>query len=71
MTEQTKTPLSQTMLSATTLSALMQEALPEGGVLLPEQKPHMEIMDETTGDVWMSVDGVTQQQFKEFVLPDN
>ena len=58
-------------LSETMLSALMQEALPEDGVWLPEQKPHMEIMDETTGDVWMSVDGVTPQQFKAFALPNS
>lgn len=58
-------------LSPTTLSALMQEALPEGGVLLPEQRQHMEIMDEATADVWMTVDTVTQQQFDEFPLPEN
>lgn len=60
-----------TILSETKLSQLMQEALPEGGVLLPEQKKHMEIMDETTADVWMTVDEVTHQQFDEFALPKN
>lgn len=57
--------------TSASLSALMQEALPEGGVLLPEQRPHMEIMDETTMGVWMTVDAVTQKQFDEFPLPDN
>ena len=58
-------------LSETKLSQLMQEALPDGGVLLPEQKKHMEIMDETTADVWMTADTVTQQQFDDFPLQDN
>lgn len=60
-----------TKLSQTTLTALMQDALPEGGILLPEQRHHMEIMDEATTDVWMTVDSVTPQQFKEFPLPNN
>lgn len=60
-----------TVQSKTTLSALMQEALPEGGVLLPEQREHMDIMDETTADVWMTIDAVTQQQFDECPLADN
>jgi hypothetical protein len=31
----------------------------------------MEIMDEANANVWMTVDAVTQQQFDEFVLPQN
>jgi hypothetical protein len=53
------------------LTQLMHEALPEGGVWLPDQKPHMEVMDEDTGNVWMTVDGVTQQQFADFKLEEN
>ena len=53
------------------LSAMMQQALPEGGVWLPERKNHMEIMDQSTSDVWMSVEAVTDEQFLEFPLPAN
>jgi hypothetical protein len=49
----------------------MQQALPEGGVWLPEQKKRMEIIDEATADVWVTVDEVTQEQFDEFLLPRN
>lgn len=45
--------------------------MPDGGVLLPEKKPHMEVIDQETGNVWMSVDGVSEQQFTDFELADN
>ena len=53
----------------TELSKLMQQGLPEGGVLLPERKTHMEVLDESSGNVWMSVDSISQQQFDTFELP--
>ena len=53
------------------LAKLMQQVLPEGGVWIPEQKMHMEIMDAASANVWMTVDAVTQEQFDEFVLPEN
>jgi len=32
------------------LTVLMKQKLPEGGVYLAEQKPHMEVIDEVTGN---------------------
>ena len=53
------------------LSLLMQQMLPDGGVWLPEKKAHMEIMDQSNTNVWMTVDAVSQQQFDDYSPPDN
>ena len=53
------------------LTTLMQQKLPKGGVYLAEQKPHMEVIDEVTGNVWMSVEAVSQEQFDAFELAEN
>ncbi|MEM7361165.1 MAG: hypothetical protein AAF431_18905 [Pseudomonadota bacterium] len=53
------------------LSQLMQERLPAGGVLIPERRMHMEVMDEITANVWMSIDEVSQDQFHSFELEEN
>ena len=47
------------------LQTLMQEQLPEGGVAIPGARDaHMEVIDITTGRVWMSVDAATQQDYE-------
>jgi hypothetical protein len=46
------------------LQTLMQEQLPEGGVMVGGGRdPHIEVFEVATGRVWMSVDPATQQDY--------
>ncbi len=46
------------------LEQLMLKHLPEGGVRVPGSRDlHMEIMEAATGQVWMSLEVVTQEDF--------
>ena len=55
-----------------TLSSLMQEQVASGGVIIPGGRDlHMEVMDTRTGQVWMSFEAVTQQDFDSLELGDS
>ncbi len=46
------------------LKNLMQEYLPVGGICVPgARESHMEILEVATGQVWMSLEVVTQEDF--------
>jgi hypothetical protein len=46
------------------LQTLMQEQLQDGGVVIPGGRdPHMEVIEVTTGQVWMSVEPASQQEY--------
>jgi hypothetical protein len=48
----------------TSLQSLMQEQLPEGGVAIPYGRNlHIEVVEKATGQVWMSVESATQQDY--------
>ncbi len=54
-----------------TLTELIQDHLPEGGVIVPGgQDLHMEVIDTATNMVWMSYDVVTQKDFDDLELGD-
>ena len=47
-----------------TLQGLMQEHLPEGGVAIPDgRNTHVELVEVATGQVWMSVEPATKQDY--------
>lgn len=54
------------------LSALMRKQLLAGGVIIPGACDlHMEVMDTTTGLVWMSVEVASQQDYNDLRLDDS
>ena len=47
-----------------TLQGMMQEQLPEGGVAIPDgRNTHVELVEVATGQVWMSVEPATKQDY--------
>lgn len=61
----------QRLILMTKLIQMMRQKSPDGGLLLAERKTHMEVMDEATGNVWMTVNSVTEQEFDDFELAEN
>ena len=50
--------------SLKTLQGMMQAELPEGGVAIPDgRNTHVEVVDVATGQVWMSVEPATKQDY--------
>lgn len=50
------------------LHKLMQEQLPEGGVMVGGGRdPHIEVIEVATGRVWMSVDPATRQDYDDLL----
>ena len=46
------------------LQSLMQEQLPEGGIAIPDGRAlHMEVIEKSTGRVWMSLEPASQQDY--------
>ena len=51
------------------LADLMRAQLPAGGILVPGgSEPHMEVIEAATGQVWMSLEPATRQDY-EALLP--